>query len=86
MSKEKFTIVSCETCDFKFTNPRPEDKKLGDYYKSDNYISHTNSQTGLFNKLYHFVRKTSINIKLKLIKQDLLVKRFLILDQEQGSF
>ena len=24
-SKEKFTIVSCETCDFTFTNPRPKD-------------------------------------------------------------
>jgi len=86
MSKEKFTIVSCETCDFKFTNPRPEDKKLGDYYKSDNYISHTNSQTGLFNKLYHFVRKTSINIKLKLIKQDAFGHKILDIGSGTGEF
>ena len=37
-SKEQFTIVSCETCDFTFTNPRPKDELLADYYNSDMYI------------------------------------------------
>ena len=31
-SKEIFKIVSCETCGFTFTNPRPSDQKIGDYY------------------------------------------------------
>ena len=56
-SKEKFTIVSCETCDFTFTNPRPKDESLADYYKSDMYISHTNRSKGLFNWTYQVVRK-----------------------------
>ena len=30
-SKESFWIVSCETCEFTFTNPRPEEKELGEY-------------------------------------------------------
>jgi hypothetical protein len=30
-SKKKFIIVSCETCDFTFTNPRPKDNSLGEY-------------------------------------------------------
>ena len=68
-SKEKFTIVSCETCDFKFTNPRPKDKSLGSYYKSDKYISHTNNKKGLFNWMYHTVRKYSITTKLNLLKK-----------------
>ena len=67
-SKEKFTIVSCETCDFTFTNPRPKDKSLGDYYKSDMYISHTNSSKGLFNWMYQTVRKYAIGTKLTLLK------------------
>ena len=67
-SKEKFTIVSCETCDFTFTNPRPKDESLGDYYKSDMYISHTNSSKGLFNWLYQTVRKYAIRTKLTLLK------------------
>jgi len=67
-SKEKFTIVSCETCDFTFTNPRPKDNSLGDYYKSDMYISHTNSSKGLFNWTYQTVRKYAIRTKLTLLK------------------
>jgi SAM-dependent methyltransferase len=67
-SKEKFTIVSCETCDFTFTNPRPKDESLGDYYKSDMYISHTNNSKGLFNWMYQTVRKYAIRTKLTLLK------------------
>ena len=86
MSKENFTIVSCETCDFKFTNPRPEDEKLGNYYKSENYISHTNNKTGVFNKLYHYARKKSINIKLKLIKHKASGKKILDIGSGTGEF
>ena len=67
-SKEKFTIVSCETCDFTFTNPRPKDESLADYYKSDMYISHTNRSKGLFNWTYQTVRKYTIGTKLSLLK------------------
>lgn len=67
-SKEKFTIVSCETCDFTFTNPRPKDESLGDYYKSNMYISHTNNSKGLFNWMYQTVRKYAIRTKLTLLK------------------
>ena len=67
-SKEKFTIVSCETCDFTFTNPRPKDESLADYYKSDMYISHTNNSKGLFNWMYQTVRKYAIRTKLTLLK------------------
>jgi len=67
-SKEKFTIVSCETCDFTFTNPRPKDESLGEYYKSEMYISHTNSDKGLFNWMYQTVRRYAIRTKLTLLK------------------
>ena len=67
-SKEKFTIVSCETCDFTFTNPRPKDESLGKYYKSEMYISHTNSNKGLFDWAYQAVRKYAIGTKLTLLK------------------
>jgi len=67
-SKEKFIIVSCETCDFTFTNPRPKDESLADYYKSDMYISHTNSSKGLFNWMYQTVRNHAMGTKLTLLK------------------
>ena len=67
-SNEKFIIVSCETCNFTFTNPRPKEDSLSKYYKSDMYISHTNSKRGLFNWMYQTVRKFAIEKKLDLLK------------------
>ena len=67
-SREKFNIVSCETCGFKFTNPRPNDNEIGEYYKSDVYISHTNNKTGFFNLLYQKIRNYTIIKKVDLLK------------------
>lgn len=38
VSRETFNIVECESCGFKYTNPRPETQRLGRYYKSEDYI------------------------------------------------
>ena len=68
-SKETFTIVNCNDCDFTFTNPRPEDENISKYYLSENYISHTNSKKNLFEKLYQIVRKIAIKQKLSLLNK-----------------
>ena len=68
-SKETFTIVNCNDCDFTFINPRPEDENIGKYYLSENYISHTNSKKTLFEKLYQIVRKIAIKQKLSLLNK-----------------
>ena len=85
-SKEVFTIVSCETCGFKLTNPRPEVKDLGFYYESENYISHSNKKTGWFNKLYQLIRKQTTRSKLKLIKNDKINQRHLDVGCGTGEF
>ena len=85
-SKEKFVIVSCETCDFTFTNPRPKDNSLGEYYKSDMYISHTNNTKGLFNWMYHTVRKYAIGTKLNLLKRTSKNKNHLDIGCGTGEF
>ena len=85
-SKEKFKIVSCETCDFTFTNPRPKDKSLGEYYKSNMYISHTNNTKGLFNWMYHTVRKYAIVTKLNLLKRTSKNKNHLDIGCGTGEF
>ncbi len=69
VSSEKFKIVSCETCGFVLTNPRPEPNNIGRYYKSENYISHTNNKKGLFNFLYQTIRKYTIERKVQMIKK-----------------
>ena len=47
-SKQAFNIDKCDNCGFLFTNPRPEEKNIGKYYLSDNYLSHTNKKDGFF--------------------------------------
>jgi hypothetical protein len=67
-SKENFNLVRCNACDFVFTNPRPKQNEIGRYYQVENYISHTGTQTGLVNKLYHFARKVYFKTKTETCK------------------
>ena len=68
-TKEEFTIVECDSCHFRYTNPIPTIEKIGDYYKADNYISHTSSKKGIFEKVYHQVRKHTLKKKLQLVSK-----------------
>lgn len=70
VSRETFPIDQCEECSFLFTNNRPENTELGKYYESSDYISHTNSKKGLFNKIYQSVRKITIQQKVKLLGKE----------------
>ncbi len=69
VTKEKFNIVSCKQCGFKFTNPRPDSKLIHKYYESENYISHSNTNSGIFNKLYHSIKKIAIKNKICIIEE-----------------
>ena len=67
VSRETFSIVQCTKCGFKYTNPRPDDKEIGKYYESEEYVSHSNSKKGLINTVYHWVRNYSLRKKVELI-------------------
>jgi 2-polyprenyl-3-methyl-5-hydroxy-6-metoxy-1,4-benzoquinol methylase len=69
VSRETFNIVRCNSCGFKFTNPRPKEKYLGRYYKSEDYVSHSNTKKGFINKTYQAVRKYTLLKKLQLISK-----------------
>ena len=69
VSQETFSIVVCDSCGFKFTNPRPDDSVLGSYYKSEDYISHSDTKKGLVSRLYHLVRNYTLNKKIGLINK-----------------
>lgn len=84
VSQEKFDIVNCKSCGFKFTNPRPDEANVGQYYKSDSYISHSNTSKGIMAKLYHAVRKYTLQGKLALINQ-LANKKGKLLDVGCGT-
>ena len=69
VSKKEFTIVKCDNCGFLFTNPKPTDETLGDYYKGDQYISHTNKGNSPINWVYKLVRNYTLGKKLDLINK-----------------
>lgn len=83
VSKESFDIVQCNQCHFKFTNPVPSEDSIGKYYKSENYISHSDTKEGLINKAYHLVRKITMKKKLTLINS--LTKNRNMLDVGCGT-
>ena len=67
VTKEIFTILIDEKTELLITSPRPDDQSLSKYYESDNYISHSNSNRSLFDKIYQIVRNYTIGQKIKLI-------------------
>lgn len=69
VSRETFQTVQCDSCGFKFTNPRPEETVLGNYYKSEDYVSHSNTKKGFINSAYQLIRKYTLLKKLQLISK-----------------
>src|SRR6478609_3879777 len=67
VSAELFSIAECRQCSLRFTQDVPDAASIGPYYKSEDYISHTNTSKGLINRLYQAVRKRTINGKRKLV-------------------
>jgi len=67
VSGEQFDLLLDDTLDLLMTNPKPEAKKLASYYKSENYISHTDSKKSLLDRVYQRVRSYTLKKKLKLI-------------------
>lgn len=68
VSHEKFQLHYDASLDLLHTYPQPELEKLGKYYESEDYISHTDSKRSMFEKAYHLVKKRALNQKIKLIE------------------
>ena len=68
-TKETFPICDCTSCGFRFTNNFPSEDSIGRYYDSPDYISHSDSKTGLINRLYHFFRKQMLKKKIDLVSK-----------------
>lgn len=69
VSKKEYGIVQCTNCGFAFTQNHPDKDHIGPYYKSNDYVSHNDTQQGLFFKVYHLVRKIMLRKKLGMVKK-----------------
>nr|WP_246125960.1 class I SAM-dependent methyltransferase [Bizionia myxarmorum] len=67
VSKEKFQLEKHSEFEILETKPQPSLENLPAYYKSEDYISHTDTRRNLFEKAYHLVRSIALKSKLKLI-------------------
>lgn len=66
-TKETFSVSQCQGCGFLLTLPRPINH--APYYDSDEYISHSDTKSGIINRLYHIARNFNLKAKFKLTKQ-----------------
>ncbi len=69
--EEKFNIVECTRCGFKFLNPRPDEHAIAEFYASDGYdpFISLEGRRGLRDRLYAMVRKFNLAWKLRNIRR-----------------
>lgn len=85
VSNETFVIAECNSCSLRFTQDVPNAASIAPYYKSENYISHTNTSKGLINRLYQSVRKRTLKQKRRLIERASGIKKGRLLDVGSGT-
>lgn len=69
VSGEIFDLHTNKTYGFLETYPQPKGGDLANYYKTEDYISHTDAKRNLFEKAYHLVRNIALKRKLNLINK-----------------
>ena len=69
VSSQSFEIWHCNDCGFLFTQDIPDEQSIGRYYQAAAYVSHTDSNKGFINNIYHRVRNITLKQKRKLIMQ-----------------
>lgn len=67
IGQERFDIDECGSCGLLMTQPIIPQEEIGKYYQSTQYVSHSNTQKGLFFKAYHLARTMMLRQKGKLI-------------------
>jgi SAM-dependent methyltransferase len=85
VSKEDFAILECGECHLRFTQDVPDAFSIGHYYRSDDYISHSDTSKGLVNRLYHLIRKQTMAEKQRLIHAATRMEKGRLLDIGAGT-
>lgn len=78
VTNEIFDLVLDEKLEMLITSPKPKNEDLVKYYESENYISHTDSKTSIFDKIYQGVKSYTISKKVKLINGFMLSEKVIL--------
>ena len=68
VTQENFELFKDENFELLKTSPVPNEEQMGRYYQSENYISHSDSASSLFERIYHSVKKFTLRQKLNQIE------------------
>jgi 2-polyprenyl-3-methyl-5-hydroxy-6-metoxy-1,4-benzoquinol methylase len=63
VSHEAFQISHCQNCTLGLTTPRPDTNRLGGYYQSEEYISHSGKSSDGIGFFYKIARSFALNWK-----------------------
>lgn len=84
-TNETFELKKCNSCGFVFTQNFPIERFIGKYYEVPNYISHSDTKTGIVNYLYHFARNFMLKRKCGLVVSESKLAKGSILDYGAGT-
>ena len=85
VSQRLFAVWECGQCSLRFTQDVPDQASIGPYYKSEDYISHTNTSKGLVNNLYQKVRNYTLGVKRRLVSRQTGLQKGALLDLGCGT-
>jgi SAM-dependent methyltransferase len=85
VSGTSFELDDCAQCTLRFTQGIPDALNIQSYYRSENYISHSDTREGLTNRLYHLARKRTLSNKRRLLQHATGLRQGSLLDVGAGS-
>jgi 2-polyprenyl-3-methyl-5-hydroxy-6-metoxy-1,4-benzoquinol methylase len=86
VTSEIFPLVKCQACGFIFTQGVPAAAEISRYYRSEDYVSHSDTRKGLMNKIYHLGRNFMLRKKFGMINRVAKSRRLLDIGCGTGYF
>jgi 2-polyprenyl-3-methyl-5-hydroxy-6-metoxy-1,4-benzoquinol methylase len=86
LTNEAFPLFKCQSCGFIFTQNVPPPDKIGAYYQSQDYVSHSDTRKGLMNKIYHLGRTFMQKKKIRMVDRVARGKKLLDIGCGTGYF
>ena len=85
VSQECFDVWICGHCGFRLTQNVPDEQGIDKYYESADYISHSDIEKGLMNRLYHFARNIMLTAKAGHVTRATGLRQGWLLDIGSGT-